>query len=196
MWSHYRYRSSTETGSGLDVPNRRQSLTGEPSTAASKRSPEDVPFTEAGFGGRFAWNFNDTLALEAASDLFPANRHNVLRGGRKFQMLAGPRIGWRFERLGVFGKARAGVARIGEGRQEGICVALAVFPPSEDCLVVENRLAFEIGGGFAIYPTPRTSVRLDAGDLMTRISRTTFHLGGRPNYSHWLQISTGFGVTF
>lgn len=82
---------------------------------------------------------------------------NVLRGGRKFQMLAGPKIGWRSERVGVFAKARAGVARIGEGKHEGVCIA--VFPPSEGCLVAENRLALDVGGGFEIYPTARTRER-------------------------------------
>jgi hypothetical protein len=154
----------------------------------------DVPFLDAGMGGRFAWIFNDTFALEAVSDFFPTGRHNVLRGGRKFQMLAGPKLGWRSDRVGVFAKTRAGVARIGEGKQEGPCVE--IFPPPEGCVVAENRLAFDIGGGLEIYPTPLTSVRVDAGDLMTRINRRSYHFGRDGDFAHWLQISAGFGVRF
>jgi hypothetical protein len=162
--------------------------------SGSTFTKHNVPFLDVGMGGRFAWIFNDTFAVEAVSDFFPTGRHKVLRGGRKFQMLAGPKLGWRSDRVGLFATTRAGVARIGEGKQEGPC--LAIFPPPEGCLIAENRLALEIGGGLEIYPTPLTSLRLDAGDLMTRINPSSYHFGRDGDVAHWLQISAGFGVRF
>jgi hypothetical protein len=150
--------------------------------------------TDAGIGGRFAWILNDTFALEAVSDFFPTGRYNVIRGGGKFHLLGGPKLGWRFDRIGVFAKTRAGVARIGEGKQEGVCAAIS--PTPEGCLVAENRLAFDIGGGVEIHSTRRSSIRFDIGDLMTRVEPRSSQLGPRRNVLHNLQVTAGLAVKF
>ena len=76
-----------------------------------------IDATDSGVGARVAWHVNDALAIEGVTDFFPTGRYDVPRGGRKLRALAGPTIGWRSERFGVFGKTRAGVARASEGRQ-------------------------------------------------------------------------------
>lgn len=149
--------------------------------------------TDAGIGARFAWNVTDTFALEAVSDFFPTGRGNVLRGGRKFNALFGPKVGWRADRIGVFGKTRAGIARVGEGRQFGVCIL--IFPPPESCYVADTRLAFDVGGVLEFYPTERSSLRLDVGDLVTRLGRSSARFPRR-SVAHDLQVAAGVGLRF
>src|SRR5437773_1156681 len=64
--------------------------------------------TEPGFGGRFTFNLNSHVALEAEGNFLP--RLSRITGGGGHQMLTqfGGKIGKRWTRFGVFGKARPG----------------------------------------------------------------------------------------
>lgn len=81
--------------------------------------------TEYGFGGRFTYNFNKNVAVEAEANYFPIDRlartgreSERIVGtseffrfflepqGRKFQAVAGPKIGYRWKKIGLFGKVR------------------------------------------------------------------------------------------
>src|SRR5437763_16917458 len=72
----------------------------------------DLDITEPGFGGRFTYNLNSHVAVEAEANFFPREVKDfygeTLQGGRKTQGLFGIKIGERSRRLGIFGKIRPG----------------------------------------------------------------------------------------
>lgn len=150
--------------------------------------------TDSGLGGRLAWHVTEALALEGVSDFFPTGKNNVPRGGRKFHALFGPKIGWRAAQVGVFAKTRAGVARVGEGRQVGACIL--IFPPPEGCYAGETRLAFDIGGLVEVYPSPRNSLRIDVGDIATRLGRSSSRFARHGDFAHDLHVAVGVGFRF
>ena len=160
--------------------------------SAMRLSQIDV--TESGLGGRIGWSVNDLVALEAVADVFPAGADSVVRGGRKFNVLAGPRLSWHSGRLSLFGKSRMGLARLGEGRSDGPCIA--IFPPPESCFAAETRLAFDVGGGVEVHPSPRTSLRFDIGSLITRLGDASHRFGRDGEFAADLQVSAGVGVRF
>jgi len=150
--------------------------------------------TDSGIGGRFAWHVTDALALEAASDFFLTGKHHVPRGGRKVHALFGPKMGWRGARVGIFAKTRAGFARVGEGRQVGACIQ--IFPPPEECYAAETRLAFDFGGVVEVYPSPRSSLRVEVGDIATHLSRSSSRFARRGDFAHDLNVAAGLALRF
>src|SRR5882672_8118720 len=67
----------------------------------------DLDITEPGFGGRFTYNINKHVAVEAEVNLFPRKVRTlnmVLQGGRKTEGLFGVKFGARNRRVGWFGK--------------------------------------------------------------------------------------------
>jgi hypothetical protein len=154
-----------------------------------------IDVTDSGLGGWAAWNLTDVLALEVAGEFFPDGQGEVVRGGRKFQTLFGPKIVWRSNRIGIFAKGRTGVARVGEGRSSG-GACIAIFPPPEGCFVGETRLAFDLGGGVEVYPSGRASIRLDIGSLVTRLGRSSIRFGNDAHFAHDLHVTAGVGLRF
>ncbi|CAN5872633.1 hypothetical protein BH20ACI4_BH20ACI4_12250 [soil metagenome] len=74
-------------------------------------SDEPQKRTEAGFGGRFGYNFNRFLALEAEVNFFPRNFRQFqtnATGGQISQGLFGIKAGIRKDKIGIFGKVRPG----------------------------------------------------------------------------------------
>src|SRR5215813_938962 len=125
--------------------------------------------TEAGFGGRFTFNFNRSLALEATGNFFPHNCFSCgLSNGNITQGLFGVKVGKRFQRWGIFGKARPGVVSFSkvEGRYEPTGGA-GPFPFQ----FVQRRLtnfALDVGGVIEFYPSKRIVTRFEAGDTLIR----------------------------
>jgi hypothetical protein len=153
-----------------------------------------IETTDAGIGAWAGWRVRDALALEAATDVFLTGRHDVPRGGRKVLALFGPKIGWRAARMGIFGKSRAGFARVGEGRQFGICIL--IFPPPESCYLSETRLAFDLGGVIEVYASPRITLRADVGDIVSRLGRSSSRFARDGDFSHDLRVAAGAGFRF
>jgi hypothetical protein len=109
--------------------------------------------TEPGFGGRFTYNLNRVVSLEAAGYFFPK---------RCFQC----------QNDGIFGKARPGVASFSQGK-------VTIFddptiPGFPFRFEVERLTGFaaDLGAVLEFYPTKRIVTRFDAGD-------TIIHLGPR-----------------
>jgi hypothetical protein len=154
-----------------------------------------ISVNDSGIGGRFAWHLNDVWALEAVGDVYPSGSADVVRGGRKFHALFGPRAGWRAARFGIFGTTRAGVARIGEGRGAG-GPCILIFPPPEGCYVGETRLAFDLGGAFEFYPSERSILRVDVSTIFTRLGRSSVRFARGDDFAHDLHIGAGVGWRF
>jgi hypothetical protein len=151
--------------------------------------------TDLGVGARARWPLAGVVALEATADFLLSGRGDVERGGRKMYLLAGPSASWRSDRGAIFGFGRAGLARIGEGRQEGVCIA--VFPAPERCFTAENRPAVSFGAGVAIATTPTTALRAELASVWTRLkagSASRPREGG--SFARHTQVSAGFAVRF
>ena len=131
--------------------------------------------SEPGFGGRFTYNINETFALEAVGNFFPHscrgcgdNSGNILQG------LGGVKIGKRFERWGIFGKARAGVVSFSQGDSKLVATNSGSTFPFEFQINRTNNFAADLGGILEFYPTKRLVTRFEAGDTLIHYrGRTT-----------------------
>jgi hypothetical protein len=175
-----------------------------PTTALTRDTNTDV-----GFGPRIGYNATSYLTLEAEMNFFPRDRD--LEGGRKVQGLFGAKVGKRFEKAGIFAKARPGFVRFSRGDFIGSPLAIcpAVFPLPIGCFqpVAKTNFAIDIGGVAELYPSTNTIIRLDAGDTIIRFgdrrvaanSNTLSSLVVVPlaaETKHNLQLSVGFGFRF
>lgn len=165
--------------------------------------------TSAGFGGRLGYNVNRYFALEAEANYFPED--DYADGGRKTQVLAGAKVGKRFESVGLFGKARPGFVRFSQGDYgPGPNLCLAIFPRPIGCFQskAKTNFALDLGGVVEFYPSKKTLVRFDAGDTMIFFGDRNVPLTNPNNPAnvvvlprasetkHNLQISAGFGFRF
>jgi hypothetical protein len=168
--------------------------------------------TEPGFGARVGYSFNRYLTAEAEFNFFPREGEltdSDFTGGRKVQGLFGVKVGRRFERVGVFAKARPGFVNFREGdlRPRPGIACIAIFPPPLSCSETTDRtdFAFDVGGVFELYPSAQIIVRLDAGDTILRSGAHTvpgtilsrdITIGVPADTSHNFQGSVGFGFRF
>ena len=129
--------------------------------------------TEPGFGGRFTFNLNRIVALETATYFFPKRCFSCRNNGNVTEVLGGVKVGKRFEKWGIFGKARPGIASFSEGK-----VNIVPDPtiPGFPFRFEDERLttfAADVGAVVEIYCSKRIVTRFDAGD-------TIIHFGPRP----------------
>jgi hypothetical protein len=147
--------------------------------------------TSIGGGGRLTFNLTRYLALEGEFNSFPSVGSNDVR---RFQSQFGVKSGWRFDRVGVFGKLRPGFINTRFNAQtlcvqpvclpNGVCVQVPV--PCGVSAITDTGLSLDVGGCLEFYPSKRITVRLDLGDT----------IGNRPFATHNLQLSTGIGFRF
>ena len=156
--------------------------------------------TEPGFGARFTYNITKRLGLEAEGNFFPKQGHDKgstnLVGGRITQGLFGAKVGKRFEKLGIFGKARPGF----------VSYSNAILTRDARITTFQfgrlTHLAFDLGGVVELYPSRRTVVRFDVGDTIVRYGKQTSvdifgqQIGDAPFTRHNLQFSAGVGIRF
>jgi len=146
--------------------------------------------TEPGFGGRFGYNLNRHLAIEAEINFFP--RDHLYEGGRKLEGLFGVSAGKRFTKFGVFAKGRPGFLRLGKGdfrMRPALCPGdipepIGCFDP-----VAKTSFAFDAGGIVEYYPNKRLVVRFDAGD-------TILHFGERLAVTSVPALNPGVTIPF
>lgn len=164
-----------------------------------------------GFGGRFGYNFSKYFALEGEVNFFPQN--DDVKAGRKLQGLFGVKAGKRFDKAGLFAKARPGFIRYEKGDYRfGPNACILIFPPPLACLqpVAKTNFAFDVGGVIELYPSARTIIRFDAGDTIVRLPARNVAAPdpsfGPPGYmsaiprpsetKHQFQASVGVGFRF
>ncbi len=162
--------------------------------------------TLAGFGGRFTYNITPNFALEAQGDFYPKNNfliNNGRAGGRTLQGQAGVKAGKRFEKFGIFAKARPGIVSFSK------TIKVDGFNPTFGFPIFrqerKNYFSMDIGGVLEFYPSPRIVTRFDGGDTMIRFRATDlptsffptvefFHVPGET--THNFQFSAGVGYRF
>ena len=143
----------------------------------------------SGAGGWFTYQFVRGIALDADASVFPSEKAT---GGRVSQALIGARLGWRGQRIGVFGKVRPGLVHFSNRFIAPGIVCIAIFPTPESCLVDSTNLALDIGGVFNLYPTRSSVLRVDVGN-------TALRLGSHKPSADWtqhLQVNIGAGWRF
>src|SRR5215213_230601 len=128
--------------------------------------------TEPGFGGRFTYNLNRVVSLEAAGYFFPKRCFQCQNDGNITEVVGGVKIGKRFEKWGIFGKARPGVASFSQGKVTILPDPTIPGFPSRFEVERLNGFAADLGGVLEFYPTKRIVTRFDAGD-------TIIHTGPR-----------------
>ena len=132
--------------------------------------------TEPGFGGRFTFNFNRSVAVEAVGNLFP---HSCIYCGGNLgdnsgiikQGLFGIKAGKRFEKWGIFAKARPGVVNFGQGKTIYTIAGTGPAASVSARRVGQSNFATDLGGVLEFYPSKRIVTRFEAGD-------TLIHYGG------------------
>ena len=150
---------------------------------------------EPGFGGRFTLNLTESIAFEAEGNYFTREQFSFPEGGKMFQGQFGAKIGKRFDRWGVFGKARPGFV----GFTRVLNTIGVQIPP----VSFEKRLypSIDLGGVVEFYLSPRWMARFDVGDTIIRYGEIRFP-GLAPAFTvpsvtrHNLQISSGIGFRF
>jgi hypothetical protein len=188
---------------GINLPERV--VTSPPATGASTVLPRDY-FSTAGYGGRFAYNASRYLALEAEVSYLPKRNINEVHQSRRTQVFVGLRAGRRWEKFGLFAKARPGAMHFDEYGIRGPCT---FTPGSDDCFAdARTFFAADLGVVAEYYPTPRTIFRVDAGDTVIRfrdVGPITFPpIGTSPGSSvftradttHNFQMTFGLGFRF
>lgn len=174
--------------------------------------------TQPGLGGRFGYNLTDDLAIESELNFFPKvdpfSQPGLFDDGHVIEGLFGIKAGKRFEKAGVFGKARPGFLYASKGDLENKpgAFCIAIFPPSTGCsqTISTTSFAFDLGGVVELYPTKRSLIRFDVGDTMVRLGQRNVTAVLKPPFggsnfvvvavpaetTHNLQVSAGVGFRF
>ena len=130
---------------------------------------EDSSTTNTGFGGRVSWHLAPWGAFEAEANYFPDDRFvqdsSALRyERRRTDLFAGPKLGFRGERFGIFGKVRPGLTWLtnkGVACEGEVCALILIAEPD-----YRTEFALDLGGVLEFYPSPRSVLR---GDVGTRL---------------------------
>ena len=128
--------------------------------------------TEPGFGGRFTFNLNRSVALEAVGNFFPHKCRFCGQGptgdnsGNITQVLAGVKAGKRFESWGIFAKARPGIVSFSDGNSEYVPLANGSTFPFEFRNNRATHFAVDLGAVLEFYPSKRIVTRFEAGDTL------------------------------
>jgi hypothetical protein len=126
--------------------------------------------TEPGLGGRFTYNLNEVFSLEAAGYFFPKQCFSCRNNGRMIQAVGGVKVGKRFEKWGIFAKARPGVVSFTEGETNIVPAGPTGFELQRNHV---TSFAADIGGVVEFYPSKRIVTRFDAGDTIIHFTRRT-----------------------
>jgi hypothetical protein len=168
--------------------------------------------TEAGLGVRFTYNATKNIAFEAEGNLFPhdARARAQLDGGRGAEGLFGVKIGKRYEKFGIFAKARPGLISFTRGKFNIVPNNDGSSFPFDLRTERLTHFAFDVGGVLEFYPTRRIVARFDAGDTIIRYGDTTLDTFSGPaggpftplqftvpgNITHNFQFTAGVGFRF
>jgi hypothetical protein len=152
--------------------------------------------SEPGFGGRFTFNLTEYLALEAEGDYFTREQFTFPQGGHMLQGQFGAKLGRRFEKWGLFGKARPGF--VGFSRVFELPGVLPLVTNFNTKLYP----SLDVGGVVEFYVCPRWIARFDIGDTMIHYNEISIPLSlppfpfQRSETRHNLQVSTGIAFRF
>ena len=173
----------------------------------------DPGLSEPGIGGRVTYNLNKHVALEAAGYFFPRQCHfcGRVEEGQIAQGLFGVKIGKRFKKWGVFGKARPGLMNFSRGAFDVVPTGGTGWNAFRIDFRRQTNLVFDLGGVVEFYPSKKIVLRADIGDTIIRYPQRTvdyvtldptsggFRLDSftSPSFNHrTVQVIAGIGFRF
>lgn len=140
----------------------------------------DVDATNAGIGGRLSFDLAPWLAMEGDLVYFPRERFEspafsdltpdlrLAYSRERVGVFAGPRMGVRGGRLGLFGRIQPGFTRLThrsvECRGDDCARVLLLIAPPQ----YRTEFAVQVGGAVEFYPSRRTIARIDLGSTLVR----------------------------
>jgi hypothetical protein len=133
--------------------------------------------TEPGLGGRFTFNLNRSVALEAVGNFFPHKCQSCGSlgdsNGNISQALFGVKAGKRFQKWGIFAKGRPGIVSFSQGDSKYVQTGASGTFPFEFQQHRLNTFAVDVGGVLEFYPSKHIVTRFDAGDTMIHYGQRT-----------------------
>ena len=135
----------------------------------------DPGLSEPGVGGRFTYNLNKHVALETAGYFFPRQCHfcGRIEEGQIAEGLFGVKVGKRFGKWGVFGKARPGLMNFSRGNFEIVAISGTGLNAFRIDFHHRTNLVFDLGGVVEFYPSKKLVLRVDVGDTIIRYPQRT-----------------------
>jgi hypothetical protein len=133
--------------------------------------------TEPGLGTRLTYNLTKNFALEAEGNVMLHNpRSPAFRnGGRAVEGLFGVKFGKRYEKFGIFAKARPGLINFTQGKGGFVATGGGGVFPFQFRTEGATHFATDIGGVLEFYPSRRIVTRFDLGDTIIRYGSSTFN---------------------
>jgi hypothetical protein len=152
----------------------------------------EIEDTTPGFGGRITYNFTDYLGLDGEVNHYS---QQVVGSRSRTLGLFGFKAGQRFDKIGVFAKARPGFLYL--NKAEVICTPGGPTIPVCE-FESDTKFALDLGGVLEVYPSRRTIIRFDLGDTIIRFKRgfVTPVPQFRDVTTHNLQLNVGVGLRF
>jgi len=154
---------------------------------------------EPGFGARVTFNLTENVAFEAEGNYFTRLLAGFPQGGHIFQGQFGGKVGKRFDRWGLFGKARPGFVGFTRVKESP-----GIQTPGPNLFIHKLYPSLDVGGVVEFYVSPRWMARFDVGDTLIRYPEIPFSsVGALPVFvllpkvtHHNLQVSSGIGFRF
>jgi hypothetical protein len=166
--------------------------------------------TQPGVGGRLTYNLTDNIAVEGELNIQPERARAFSSGGDLLQGQFGIKAGKRYEKFGIYAKARPGFAsfsRVGEVVGfDTVTFPDGVFVVPQVRFDRQTYFSTDLGGVLELYPTRRILARFDIGDTLIRYNGRTTAVFGPPasptfftrpaSTEHNFQFSAGIGFRF
>src|SRR5258706_4724425 len=174
----------------------------------------DPGLSEPGIGGRVTYNLDKHVALEAAGYFFPRQCHfcGRVEEGQIAQGLFGVKIGKRFRKWGVFGKARPGLMNFSRGAFDIVPTGGTGLNALRINFRRQTNLVFVLGEVTGVYPSKKFFLRPLVGATFTAYPQRTvdyvtldptsgggFRLDSftSPSFNHrTVQVIAGIGFRF
>lgn len=174
---------------------------GEASAHVALAAGGEFDGSDVGVGGRVGFRPWRPLGLEAEITLYPEDYPDGAPFSQsRWEGFFGATFGPRLGRTRVFARLRPGFLRYQEAGAPIACIA--IFPPPLSCTLASGAtvMALDVGGGVDVDISPRTYLRLDAGDRLLRYEGPAFR-GRRAVMNddlwvHGVRVAVAGGVRF
>ena len=163
-------------------------------------SSAEFDTTETGVGLLLAWHPTPVVGAELEVALHPGDLGRPAFSSGRVETLFGITLGLPEGRFRPFAKVRPGILRFWEAPEPIACIA--IFPTPMPCTLAAGKtvVGLDVGGGFELFTTRRTFVRVDASDRMLSFPGPVRDGDGRSHeggyFAHDIRIAFGGGLRF
>lgn len=190
------------TGAALCAPPlSAQERRGEIAVQYANVHSAEFDSNDAGVGLRVSWRLTPLVGVDGETTFYPSDfADSPVFSRARTEGLFGATVGPRIGNLRIFGKARTGFVRFQQANAAFACIA--IYPPPLACTLANGAtlLAFDLGGGVELTPTPRTALRFDVSDRPIRYEGPVYDVDNDRRdssfFSHDVRFSVGAGWRF